>query len=52
LSAGATITSATYREILEFFLQIHDPTTKDRQGNDIGSSYRTRGLTRSIGPQR
>ena len=31
----------TYREILEFFFQIHDPTTKDRQGNDIGSSYRS-----------
>ena len=31
----------TYREILEFFFQIHDPSTKDRQGNDIGSSYRS-----------
>ena len=31
----------TYREILEFFFQIHDPTTKDRQGNDIGKSYRS-----------
>ena len=30
-----------YRDILEFFFQIHDPTTKDRQGNDIGSSYRS-----------
>src|SRR4051794_20204254 len=30
----------SYRDILEFFFQIHDPTTKDRQGNDIGSSYR------------
>src|SRR3954462_3404810 len=29
------------RDILEFFFQIHDPTTKDRQGNDIGSSYRS-----------
>src|SRR4051812_2201091 len=29
----------SYRDILEFFFQIHDPTTKDRQGNDIGSSY-------------
>src|SRR4051812_50145977 len=27
----------SYRDILEFFFQIHDPTTKDRQGNDIGS---------------
>ena len=31
----------TYRDILEFFFQIHDPTTKDRQGNDIGRSYRS-----------
>ena len=29
----------TYRELLEFFFQIHDPTTRNRQGNDIGSSY-------------
>src|SRR4051794_33695751 len=31
----------SYRDILEFFFQIHDATTKDRQGNDIGSSYRS-----------
>jgi peptide-methionine (S)-S-oxide reductase len=31
----------SYRDILESFFQIHDPTTKDRQGNDIGSSYRS-----------
>ncbi|MEV1291076.1 peptide-methionine (S)-S-oxide reductase MsrA [Pseudonocardia sp. NPDC049635] len=31
----------SFREILEFFFQIHDPTTKDRQGNDIGRSYRS-----------
>lgn len=31
----------TYRQLLEFFFQIHDPTTKDRQGNDRGSSYRS-----------
>ena len=31
----------SYRDILEFLFQIHDPTTKDRQGNDVGSSYRS-----------
>ena len=31
----------TYRKILELFFSIHDPTTRDRQGNDIGSSYRS-----------
>ncbi|TQM13654.1 peptide-methionine (S)-S-oxide reductase MsrA [Pseudonocardia kunmingensis] len=31
----------TYRELLEFFFQIHDPTTVDRQGNDVGRSYRS-----------
>ncbi|WBU55726.1 peptide-methionine (S)-S-oxide reductase MsrA [Paracoccus sediminicola] len=31
----------TYRDLLEFFFQIHDPTTKDRQGNDRGTSYRS-----------
>jgi len=31
----------SYRQILEFFFQIHDPTTRDRQGNDVGSSYRS-----------
>ena len=30
-----------YRAILEFFFQIHDPTTKNRQGNDVGASYRS-----------
>ncbi|MER5945702.1 peptide-methionine (S)-S-oxide reductase MsrA [Streptomyces sp. NPDC001904] len=31
----------TYRDLLEFFFQIHDPSTKDRQGNDLGRSYRS-----------
>jgi peptide-methionine (S)-S-oxide reductase len=31
----------SYRDLLEFFFQIHDPTTKDRQGNDVGKSYRS-----------
>ena len=31
----------SYRAVLEFFFQIHDPTTRDRQGNDRGASYRS-----------
>jgi peptide-methionine (S)-S-oxide reductase len=31
----------SYRDLLEFFFQVHDPTTRNRQGNDLGLSYRS-----------
>ncbi|MET3806037.1 peptide-methionine (S)-S-oxide reductase [Nakamurella sp. UYEF19] len=34
-------TRTSYRDLLEFFFQVHDPTTRNRQGNDIGASYRS-----------
>lgn len=39
LTYNAGITS--FKEILDYFFRIHNPTTLDRQGNDIGSSYRS-----------
>ena len=34
-------TRISYRQLLELFFQIHDPSTRNRQGNDVGSSYRS-----------
>ena len=34
-------TRTSFRSLLEFFFQIHDPTTRNRQGNDLGASYRS-----------
>ena len=44
----------SYRALLEFFFQIHDPTTPDRQGNDRGPSYRSGiyWLSEAAGPAR
>src|SRR5690606_15966948 len=46
---GITFDAArtSYRQMLEFFFQIHDPTTVDRQGNDLGASYRSAIFTTS-----
>jgi len=37
----------SYRDLLEVFFVIHDPTTPDRQGNDVGSQYRSAIFTHS-----
>ncbi|MGE0023223.1 MAG: peptide-methionine (S)-S-oxide reductase MsrA [Hyphomicrobium sp.] len=37
----------SFRDLLEFFFQIHDPTTLNRQGNDVGASYRSEIFTTS-----
>ena len=34
-------TQETFRDLLEFFFQIHDPSTRNRQGNDVGAGYRS-----------
>jgi peptide-methionine (S)-S-oxide reductase len=34
-------TVLSYRKLLEYFFQIHDPSTRNRQGNDVGTSYRS-----------
>jgi peptide-methionine (S)-S-oxide reductase len=41
-----------YRTLLEAFFAIHDPTTKDRQGNDVGSQYRSAIFTHSAQQER
>jgi Peptide methionine sulfoxide reductase/Protein of unknown function, DUF417 len=38
---AALVPTLSFREILEFFFQIHDPSTLNRQGNDVGMSYRS-----------
>ena len=42
----------SFRKLLEFFFQIHDPTTKNRQGNDRGMSYRSAIYTTSDAQKR
>jgi peptide-methionine (S)-S-oxide reductase len=41
----------SYRDILEIFFTIHDPTTPDRQGNDVGTQYRSVIFTTSPGQE-
>ncbi len=35
------LNETSFKDILDYFFRVHDPTTVDRQGNDIGSSYRS-----------
>lgn len=41
IEIGFDPTRLSYRTLLEFFFQVHDPTTRNRQGNDAGPSYRS-----------
>jgi peptide-methionine (S)-S-oxide reductase len=41
IEIGFDPAGTSYRELLEFFFQVHDPTTMNRQGNDVGTSYRS-----------
>lgn len=34
-------TKTDYKKLLDFFFRVHDPTTKNQQGNDVGASYRS-----------
>ena len=40
-----------YRDLLQVFFSIHDPTTRDRQGNDVGTQYRSAIITTSPDPR-
>ena len=40
-SRSCSIREISYEQILEFFFRMHDPTTANRQGNDVGSQYRS-----------
>ena len=39
--SSSTPERISYRDLLEFFFQVHSPSTKNRQGNDVGASYRS-----------
>jgi peptide-methionine (S)-S-oxide reductase len=41
LKSSSTASETSYRELLELFFQIHDPSRQDQQGGDRGASYRS-----------